>query len=157
MHKLESKFEAEAVKHGHTVLHAGWPDFLTIRGSVTNGIEVKSKDDWLRPSQIQMLQALDCAGIKCYVYQQITSRTFETISIEDVLSKDKNLKWYQTDRGINWDKGRTNLHEGIEALKEIGISDYNILRQVKIMLSAHSSKQWFEKWGVLQKKRRKKR
>lgn len=138
MHGLEKRFEAEAIKSGYTVLKKGWPDFLIIRGPSVNGVEVKSRHDRLKEHQIEMLRALDGACIKCYVYQETAPKTFATIPIEDALPKAMKSQYRQVDWRTNWDRGREHLLKGFDILKEIGISDDNILKHMRIMLSARS-------------------
>jgi hypothetical protein len=143
MNRLEEKFRKIAISQGYTVLGNGWPDFLLKMEDGLKAIEVKGPNDKLRENQIEMLRALDDAGLKCYVYQQMNSEAeaHELIPIEELLH-EKN-KRVQTNWRNNWKDGMDHLHSGVKNLKEIGMSDKEVLLHVKRILSSWSRKDLF--------------
>lgn len=135
MSKLEKKFASLLTKRGYPFLTNGYPDFLVIKDSTIVGVEVKSKCDHLRDNQIEMLNTLENAGVRCFVYKELHSGKCELISFTDAVSKDQLFKIPGSDWKTTWQTGRESLLNGIDTLKKLGIDDQAILIYVRTMLS----------------------
>jgi hypothetical protein len=69
----EDQFKAQAIEQGWKVVRAGWPDFLlTGLGPRPVFVEVKGVGDRIRPSQKRMFAALELAGVRVYVWWELT-------------------------------------------------------------------------------------
>jgi len=135
MSKLERKFASLLTKKGYPFLTTGYPDFLVIKGSTIVCVEVKSKSDQLKDNQIEMLNTLENAGIRSFVYKEKISGECELIPFTDAVSNDQLFKNPSSDWRTIWQTGRESLLNGIDTLKEIGIDDDAILTYVRTMLS----------------------
>lgn len=71
MSRAESKFRERATKRGWNVHRSGWPDFIVQRSGEVHLVEVKGKDDRLRPSQRRAFAALELLGIQVKIWWEL--------------------------------------------------------------------------------------
>jgi len=88
---------------GYTVLRNGWPDFLITKGGITAGVEIKGRNDTVKPNQQLMMDTLSAASIRCFVghweWHEITNY-MEMAGREDDILKSINERYMRKLRGI---------------------------------------------------------
>ncbi len=84
MTESEERLQAALVKTGWKILRNGWPDFLCV-GNAANGrqaiaaVELKTRHDHTRPSQLAVHDVLRKAGIPVHVVIETSPGVFDTI------------------------------------------------------------------------------
>jgi len=139
MNILEEKVKNRLRKQGYTIFDNGFPDLLTMKDGIYQAIEVKNKRDKLRKNQLDMLLALDNAGIESFIYRHHSKNTFAMISINDFIinNGDMKIRPFKTKWRGSWEKGREHFLFGIDSFKDMGMSYQQILNNIKSVLSIH--------------------
>lgn len=135
MNRLEEKFKREAETKGYTVLGNGWPDYLIMKGNRYIAVEVKSANDALKDNQVEMLKAIQEAGIKCCVYRELETEPTKAVLIplnEILVDRENRIK---TNFENTWEEGIGHLFSAIKNLKEIGLNDETITLHMNRLLS----------------------
>lgn len=103
MNLQEEQFQIEFEKMGYTVLRNGWPDFLIVKDGAIAGVEIKGKNDTIKPNQQRMMDILSGFGIRCFVghwqWHEITNY-MEMAGREDDVLKVINERYMRKLRGI---------------------------------------------------------
>ena len=103
MNLQEEEFKNEFEANGYTVVHSGWPDFLIMKNGVVAGVELKGKNDFVKPNQQEMMDILSAAGINCFVsywkWHEVTNY-MEMAGRQDDVLKTINQRYMRKITGI---------------------------------------------------------